>query len=237
MLEKLMKRPGGPRKLPESLELAKGLHQEITKRKTLTHREPVCRHVVPPSKRLRTDKVKAKPIDKQRGRKRRPREESSDDEDEQDTDGGSDRPIKRTRSRTRSPSPGSAGPADERGNDADEPADNAADFEDEADSWDTIESLSSSEVQRDCTFLKEPARLTVAVKVHRDQTYASRLGYFARFILSQTRRNEADGEDGTNDNVIGFIQAWRISKPTAQFLQAEQAAWLEEILSPGEKDP
>ena len=185
----------------------------------------------PASKKAKTDKGKGKIADTQRGSKR-PRGDASEDEDSEDEDDvGPDGPSKRNKRRREADAPGSTGSADGPAKDANADANAAVDEEDEGDPWKEIGSPLAATVARiECTFQEMPAELIVSVKVFNDPyDFTSRLGYLARLRLARTN---ADGQQ--LDDVIGYIQAWRISKPTTT-LPDVHPEWQGEILSAGAK--
>ena len=180
----------------------------------------------PASKKAKADKGKGKVIDTPRGSKRpRTPASGSDNGEDQENIGSGPR---RSRRGKEADSPGSTG-ADDRPADGADAAARAAEEERE-DPWEDIDPpLATTEARVDCMFQEEPAELIVAVKVFGDPNdFRSRLGYLVRLRLART-----DGDEQLDD-VIGYILAWRVSKPTPS-LPNVNPHWHEEILSEGEK--
>ena len=211
------KRATRKRKTPEDGEA--GGEDELTAGPA-THR--------PASKKAKPDKGKGKVTDTQRGSKR-PRSEASGDEDSEDEDDVG--PSKRNKRRREADAPGSTDSADRPADDADADANAAVDEEDAEDPWEEVGAPLATTVARvECMFQEMPAELIVSIKVFNDPyDFTSRLGYLARLRLART---DADGQQ--LDDVIGYIQAWRISKPTTTVPDVNPE-WQGEILSAGAK--
>ena len=177
--------------------------------------------------------------------KREAPEDDDEEEEDEDAAGSSTRPPPAKRSkpdkgkgRAIDPpeEPGDAGANEEPGAPAIDPPErqgdeDGEDFEDgdEADEatvdgdkrvqryFDELEHVYATSESRDrVNFEGNQADLVLSLKVFRDPLRPiARLGYHAQLLLIQTVQN-ASGEDIERTRVIGYIQAWRITKRTAR---------------------
>lgn len=87
-----------------------------------------------------------------------------------------------------------------------------------------VEVLAEVDEAVQCTFKHEDAKLTTRLQVHKDpDNFVSRLSYRARFFLAHT----LEGDEREDD--IGYLESWRIDKPTAVSPEAK-TAWLKETM-------
>lgn len=91
-----------------------------------------------------------------------------------------------------------------------------------------LDALATSEVRRACTFKGNAAELVASLKVFSHPGDVSRLGYYAKLRLTVS----GSGATGAaiDGRTVGFVLAWRISKPTLA-LPNTTNAWLQEILN------
>jgi hypothetical protein len=154
----------------------------------------------------------------------------SDDEDAQESGPDPGPPSKPVKRRKIPETPDTDDPEDPLADEANPDADAV---ERQEDPWREVDApLATTDARIACQFEGNPAELIVSLRVFSDPFgFRSRLGYLGRLQLART-----DDEGEQLDNVIGYIQAWRISKPTTSLPQVN-TAWLQEILSNGRKAP
>lgn len=160
-------------------------------------------------------------------RKRKAEEE----EDAQSTnaESSSDTTIKRPRREIkRAPRYG------ESNNDKDSAlSDQREDEELKIDDWfDDIEAKNSQDVERDCKFEGQDAKLIISLKVYDDpEGLDSRKGYQARIQLIRNSAHEISEQETGKQDTIGYIQSWRIHKPeTASAGERSSGGWKRELL-------
>ena len=198
--------------------------------------------ILPPAKKPTTAKAKARST--QRATKR-PRDDADEDRDEEDgnANAGSPRRSKRAK-RADSKAPATIvddedagdGAADEQQGEANNDVGSGDDAEDDRDDpFEEINAIATRDSRTAVTFEEQDAELTVSLKVFNDpDPLRSRLGYRAQFSLT---RPAADSEVERLTNVVGYIDAWRIAKRTANLPEANHLAFIQELTRNGTKRP
>lgn len=192
--------------------------------------EPVTRRTA--SKKAKPYKGKGKAAASQ-GRATRSTQQLSDDEDAQESESDPQPSSKQRTRRKKADTPvanDSEDPQDRPADDADTDVDAV---EREEDPWTQVDApLATTEARVAWLFEGDPAELVASLKVFTDPFgFQSRLGYLVRLTLARTD----DAGEQSND-VLGYIQAWRVSKPT-NTVPHVPPVWQQEILSNGRKAP
>ncbi|KAL2282254.1 hypothetical protein FJTKL_11075 [Diaporthe vaccinii] len=83
----------------------------------------------------------------------------------------------------------------------------------------------------------ETGRLRMSLQVHADpQGHLTRLGYYADLFLALDEPGQ-DGGPGREENHVGYISAWRLSKEPNQYAHEEFQPWVTEWLQGELGDP